>query len=329
MMGSRILRLIACGVFIFAHRMAWAGCSINGGAEPSTSLFTLPSLTIAADTPPGTVIHSQEISGASINVYCTGGGDIYTGYTVFTDSDARTDNPLNYVYQTNVPGIGFRLGWRKDGQPMDENSLVTPMHKGVSTTEKTTYIIQSNATAQIVVTGVVEPGIIDTNMLNADWLYNQTVVARVRFAPVVVNVTANTCSLVEKNITVPLKTITTSDIVQGYSDVVSDDSFRIQLTQCGAGIKVDYSFTSAGSTGVSGNSDILEIASGSGAAEGIGLQILDGNNNVLRFDNEYTAAPQTTDGQSVTIPLKARYAQTGAIKPGKVDAVATFSVYYR
>lgn len=118
-----------------------------------------------------------------------------------------------------------------------------------------------------------------------------------------------------------------SDIVDGYSDVVSDDRFKIQLVQCAAGIKVDYKFTTAGSTGVSGNNDILAIASGNGAAEGVGLQILDSNNNVLKFDNDYNAVAQTTDGQSVSIPLKARYVQTGTVKAGKVDSVATFDVF--
>lgn len=91
-----------------------------------------------------------------------------------------------------------------------------------------------------------------------------------------------------KNITVPLNDIGTDDFdVSNVSPVVSDDRFKIQIEKCSQDVKVDYRFTSSGSTGVTGN-NILNIESGSGMAEGVGLQILDSNNNVMVFDTDYT-----------------------------------------
>uniref|UniRef100_UPI000C9C76B5 fimbrial protein n=1 Tax=Escherichia coli TaxID=562 RepID=UPI000C9C76B5 len=81
-------------------------------------------------------------------------------------------------------------------------------------------------------------------------------------------------------------------------------------------------------TGVTGN-NILNIESGSGMAEGVGLQILDSNNNVMVFDTDYTPVQKTTLNQNVTIPLKARYIKMGSVKSGRVNSVATFEVYYR
>ncbi|MBE6431952.1 MAG: fimbrial protein, partial [Escherichia coli] len=83
-----------------------------------------------------------------------------------------------------------------------------------------------------------------------------------------------------------------------------------------------------GSTGITSN-NILNIESGSGMAEGVGLQILDSNNNVIAFDTEYTVIEKTTLNQNVNIPLKARYIKTGNVKSGLVNSVATFEVYYR
>lgn len=306
-----------------------AECHINDNEEPTTSLFTIPPLTINADAAPGTIISTQKVSGKEIKVHCTGGGAVYTGYSFLTDADERSDNPLSSVYQTNVPGVGIRIAWSKDSTTFNSNSWIKPIHRGSASLSSTTYPLMSYAEAQFVVTGIVESGVVNAEKLNADWMYDGTLTARIRYSPITINVTANTCNLVEKNITVPLNDITTSDIKNGFSEVVSDNRFKIQLERCAAGIKVDYRFTTAGSTGVSGNSDILAIASGNGAAEGVGLQILDSNNNVLKFDNDYNVAAQTTDGQSVGIPLKARYVQTGTVKAGKVDSVATFDVFYR
>ncbi len=318
---------LCCGL-LMCYQTASASCSISGGKEPSTATIAVPTLTVNRDAEPGTIISSQEALGESITVSCTGDGDIYTGYTVLTTSDARTDNPLAKVYQTSVPGIGVRVGWSKEGVAMTEASLVTPMHLGSSRTERADYPIHSRATAQFVVTGPVSSGNLDPGQLNADWLYAGLTVARVRFSPVAVNVQSNSCNLVESNILAPLSTIVASELANGVSRTVSDDSFKIQLNNCDAGIQVDYQFTTAGSTGVT-DGNILNIATGDSAASGVGIQILDSNDNVLQFDRNYTAVAQMTQDQSVTIPLKARYIRIGTVKGGQVDAVATFEVYYR
>ncbi|MBJ9268756.1 fimbrial protein [Citrobacter freundii] len=327
-MIKRWRSLAICSGLVLFYPTTSAACSIVGGEEPSTATITIPALTVNADTAPGTIIYSQESFGENITVSCNGDGDIYTGYTVLTDSDARSDNPLAKVYQTNVPGIGVRVGWSKDGLAMTEASLVTPMHIGGSRTQRSTYLIHSRATAQFVVTGQVSSGNLDSGQLNADWLYAGLTVARVRFSPVTVNVQSNSCNLVEKNVLAPLSTIVASELANGVSRTVSDDSFKIQLNNCSAGIQVDYQFTTAGSTGVT-DGNILNIATRDSAASGVGIQIMDSNDNVLQFDRNYTAVAQTTQDQSVTIPLKARYIKTGNVKAGQVDAVATFAVYYR
>ncbi|OPW99451.1 fimbrial protein [Citrobacter sp. A316] len=329
--GDLVYLIVLGALYWFASFSCYASaeCGFNSG-DISTTTFNIPTLMVNEDAQPGTILYSQTVIGSSMVIRCHGDGSIMQGYTVLTSSDARKDNPVANVYQTNVPGIGIEAEWaNQPSSSLGAGFAITPMHLGSSRTANTTYSLAIKTRVQIVVTGPVSSGVVDTSRLQADWIYDDLTIGQLRFSPITVNVTANTCNLVEKNITVPLKKIMVSDIVDGYSNVVSDDRFKIQLMQCAAGIKVDYKFTTAGSTGVSGNSDILAIASGNGAAEGVGLQILDSNNNVLKFDNEYNVVAQTTDGQSVSIPLKARYVQTGPVKAGKVDSVATFDVFYR
>jgi len=310
---------------------AFATCRIHDGKPPVRILFSPPALLVSGDTQPGTVIYSEHIYSESGRVDCDADGDIWQGFTRLTDADRRTDNPLHGVFQTTVPGIGFRAAWANNTTAkLEEGSLIAPWHMGVSKVKKQDayYSLAFNAVVQFVVTGPVGSGVIDTSQLEADWKYDNQVVAELRFNTVTAGVIPATCSLVENNITVPLQDIVASEFTNNVSRVVTDERFKIQIEKCDPNIKVDYAFTTAGSTGVT-EGNILTIASGDAAAQGVGIQILNSNNTVLQFDQEYTAVPQTSAGQSITIPLKARYIKTGTVKGGQVNAAATFEVYYR
>lgn len=310
----------------------FASCNISGnGGNPARVQFSVPALDVNSDAVPGTIIATVNANSPSISVSCTENGEIWQGYTVLTNGDMRTDNPLKDVFQTNVPGIGFRAAWANNtSAQLTAGYLMTPWHKGSSTVIKGYgYPITIHAAIQFIVTGPVGNGTIDTSKLVADWKYDNRVIGELRFSSVPVNIQPGTCDLIEKNITVPLNDIGTDDFdVNNVSPVVSDDRFKIQIEKCSQDVKVDYRFTSSGSTGVTGN-NILNIESGSGMAEGVGLQILDSNNNVMVFDTDYTPVQKTTLNQNVTIPLKARYIKIGSVKSGRVNSVATFEVYYR
>ena len=310
----------------------WASCRItSSGATPAVVTFTIPPIVVSSDAEPGTILYTERLNSAAIKVECSADGDIYQGYTILSDADLVTNSTLEKVYATNIPGIGFRAGWGNNaGSPLSSSSLIYPWHIGSSKVRSKDgyYPITLNAAVELVVTGSIKSGLLDTSKLVADWKYDDIVIGQLRFTSTSINVQANTCNLVEKNITVPLSPMTTSEFNSTFSDIVSDSRFQIQLDQCAANVQVDYKFTTAGSTGVS-NGHTLNIATGSGAAEGVGIQILDSNNNVLLFDKDYTAVAKTTENQVVSIPLKARYIKTGTIRGGDVNAVATFEVNYR
>ncbi|MEK0207753.1 fimbrial protein [Klebsiella michiganensis] len=334
MRNGKMLAFLAIAIFfnsVLWSQAARASCSFKEGTQPAQVTFTIPPLVVNADKQPGTILYTEQQTSNTVNVSCNAYGTIYQGYTALSDSDLVTGITLDKVYATNIPGIGVRAGWgNKTSTPL--NSPITPWHLGSSTVNKSdgTYNIVITAAIQIVVTGPVSSGILDTNKLVVDWKYDDLIVGQIRFNSTSVNVQANTCNLVEKNIVVPLDNIVTSEFRESnVSRVVSDDSFKIQLQGCAKDIEVDYKFTSVGSTGVSGASTILDIATGNGAAEGVGIQLLDFSGNILQFDKEYLAVANTTENQSITIPLKARYIKTGTLKAGEVNAVANFEIYYR
>lgn len=323
---SPLLLLLASAFFHSAH----ADCTFNGSSDVDAVVtFQLPPMIVVEpDTPVGTVIYDASVESKEVKVDCYGDAQVRRGYVYLTDTDARED-VMPGVYQTNVPGIGVRAAASSERFPgYNEEDIVRPMHYLGSIHGSSQSTSTFRAAAQLVVTGDIQEGDLDTSRLTSMDILGNAAIGEMRFSPASVHITTNTCNLVDRNIYVPLRTVNTQDFTGQYSDVLTDGSFKIVITDCAAGTKVDYQFTSAGSTGVT-NGNILGIASGDSAAEGVGIQILDQNNTVLQFDRNYTAITSTQDKVPVDIPLKARYIKTGEVKAGKVDSVATFEVFYR
>lgn len=306
----------------------WADCSFSNPDVDPTILFTMPAqMVVETDVAIGTIIYSGETVGASHGLNCSGNVQVREGYTALTDVDYS--GVLAGVYKTTVPGIGFRAA-RAENQTaaFTDNNIITPFHYIGTAGGWVSYDSTYHVGVELVVIGKVQSGTLDTSQFNADYQMGSLTAAKLRFAPTMVNVLANTCNLVSKDIAVLMETVTAGSLSQGYSPVLTNDSFKIEVANCAPGTHIDYQFTSAGSTGVSGG-NILNTAQGDGAASGVGIQILDKNNQVLSFDQQYTGI-ESASGEGVeAIPLKARYVKTGTVKGGLVEAVATFEVYYR
>lgn len=325
---SRLFMMLVLALMSVCFQQARADCSFTNPNANPTITFTMPAqIVIDSDAAVGTIVYSGETVGESHGLTCNTDVQVREGYTVLTDADYS--GVLSGVYKTTVPGIGFRAARaeNKTATFIDEN-LITPWHYIGMTGNWSSYDSTYHVGVQLVVIGTVQSGTLDTSKFNADYQMGSLTVAKLRFAPATVDVIANTCNLKSKNINVLLDTVTAGGLSQGYSSVLTDDSFKIEVANCTAGTHIDYKFTSAGSTGVT-DGTILNIARGEGAASGVGIQILDKDNHVLNFDQEYTGIESATGQGTEAIPLKARYAKTGTVKGGQVDAVATFEVYYR
>lgn len=319
------LALSSISVFF---QQARADCSFTNPNANPTITFTMPAqIVIDSDATVGSIVYFGETAGESHGLTCNTDVKVHEGYTILTD--ANYSGVLDGVYKTTVPGIGFRAARSENRTPTftDEN-LITPWHYLGMTGSWASYDSTYHVGVELVVIGTVQSGTLDTSQFNADYQMGSLTVAKLRFAPTTVDVIANTCNLNNKNINVLLDTVTPSSVSQGYSPILTDDSFKIEVANCTAGTHIDYKFTSAGSTGVT-DGNILNIAQGEGAASGVGIQILDKDNQVLNFDQEYTGIDSATGQGTETIPLKARYAKTGTVKGGQVAALATFEVYYR
>lgn len=304
---SPLLLLLASAFFHSAH----ADCTFNGSSDVDAVVtFQLPPMIVVEpDTPVGTVIYDASVESKEVKVDCYGDAQVRRGYVYLTDADARED-VMPGVYQTNVPGIGIRAAASSERFPVfNEEDIVRPMHYLGSIHGSSQSTSTFRAAAQLV-DGRYPGGDLDTSRLTSMDILGNAAIGEMRFSPASIHITTNTCNLVDRNIYVPLKTVNTQDFTGQYSDVLTDGSFKIEITDCAAGTKVDYQFTSAGSTGVT-NGNILGIASGDSAAGGIGIQILSQDNIVLQFDRNYTAITSTQDKVAVEIPSKPATSRRG------------------
>lgn len=325
---QRVRGIVALFVAALGMHSALAECHFTSPDANPIITLTLPSqIVVEPDAPVGTSLYVGSAVGESHHLDCTGSTQEREGYLYLTDNDSR--DVLLGVYQTSVPGIGIRVARSNQVVPaFSAENMVTPMHYVGIIRNQVTWDSQYNVKAQLVIIGKVESGTLDTSRLTADFLLDDLLAASLRFSPTHVRVLVNTCNLASKNINVPLNDISPSAFNGDYSAILTDDSFKIEVSGCTEGTQVDYKFTSSGSTGVT-DGNILNIEKNAQAASGVGIQILDSHNNVLNFDQQYTGLASVSDGQIAQIPLKARYVKTGAVRSGRVDAVATFEVYYR
>ncbi|KWE20254.1 adhesin [Burkholderia cepacia] len=124
----------------------------------------------------------------------------------------------------------------------------------------------------------------------------------------------------------------------GIGSTTPERDFSIQLNCTGgdAGTSTNAYVTLTDNSNSGNRSDLLSLTSDS-KASGVAVQILK-NGTPLRFGPDSSApsnpnqwkAGNIPQGQGgFTIPLTARYIQTGALKGGTANAVATFTMSYQ
>lgn len=113
----------------------------------------------------------------------------------------------------------------------------------------------------------------------------------------------------------------------GSGSTTATTRFDIQLKNCPD--TVTTASINFGGTPDSNNADVLALTSGTGAATGVGVQLLDSNSapiSLYTASKEYTLASGTTTND---LQFGARYIQTAAtVVAGQANAVSTFTVVY-
>lgn len=321
--------------------------------------LNIANLTVGRDVSNGTVLYRQTISGrGSYQVSCPTA-------TISTVEDKRwlpvTPRPLSSwnsepfpgkVYETGVSGIGVAIWWNGNAFPYSTNH----------TNGGGLWRIPSNFDISLIKIGNVSPGtILGSNLPTAqyDWVAGgggALTLGRFRFTGSI-RVVSQTCTT--PNVTVPLGEYKVSDF-GGAGRGTPYKSFFIELQNCPAFYGASASLINTDSatgwveTNRTINPNVLRFSltpvngvvdsqrgtiqlspgtPGAPAATGIGVQLIRTLGGFLQFNTDLVSGitPTATSGASYSIPMQARYVQTGTATPtpGPANASVMFTINYQ
>jgi major type 1 subunit fimbrin (pilin) len=360
--ASVFMRLVMCSMvwLLWLPGSARADVSCHSSALLAYTLNFPATVAVARDLPNGSALTTWVPMASVQNLYtCSVTNSWYAG-VVFDPagvvSTAVTSYTLSYngtpfwVYPTNVPGVGIALGGYiytngLQNGPFSMGGAGGPLRSlrnfnGPSVPDGGQLI------AALVKIGDITPGTVGGLISQAQSVHSLTSngtripdptagVVNISMTPVAITVL--TCETPDIN--VPMGTQMPSNFSGIGAASNKSSSFNVSLNNCPAGVAV--AGTQAGlihsiqykidpSDGqVSGFSNVA-VLSGSTKAGGIGIQLYDNTGAVFPLSTFKTLNGfDGTAAASYTIPMVARYFQTGSITPGPANATMTVTMSYQ
>ncbi|WP_261409798.1 fimbrial protein [Serratia quinivorans] len=314
---------------LWGNGQAFGYCYFTSTYTTLPMRLTLPAnLVIQRDTPLGVAVWTSGPSTSS------GGGTVIncTTGTAFIEATQYVTAPTlvsgyTDVYQSNIPGIGFRV--RNQGT----YSLWDSIPKSISYTPPATdsnwtytenkYIffkmelIYIGGTASGKLSFASPLASLTTGSVTAGQLYidGSSTVSKVA------------CSLSSTSINVPLGDVLISKFT-GVGVSTADKSFNLGLT-CDKEAKINVSLAGTQNTDTTEASVLALTSAGqTGTATGVGVQLLYGG-TPLKINNNLALKTSTAGGKE-TLPFTARYYQTKAtVGIGQANSSATLNITYQ
>lgn len=308
-----------------APASAWAGCFGTGLTSPEIGTIQLTgTVVVPRDVPVGTELarfrwtnpFPRDIQMAS----CEPGP-----YSVEMAVPVAPYTPATSgVYPTNVAGVGVQVtttGGRVF--PQIVNGDAGPVGAGLYNGGSGVYYIfvKTGPVAGGEVTGVDVPTVTQTYLPSAP-------IFRVSGAG---SITFTAASCVTPDVVVDLGHHLKNEFT-GAGHTTANVDFNLQLNSCPAGMtSIKYRIDPV--TTVQLPAQSVVALDGTSTASGVGVQLLTASGGAHPLgpgtDQVFTSYSPTTGG-SYTIPLKARYYQTGAsVTPGLANTTMMFTMTYQ
>jgi len=307
-LGQGMLLLL---FFLLVSPAAWAQmCSSTGNYPPGSRVSTaMPaSLIIRPNDPIGRVYFTLTANQPGFTYAdCGPGGrsNDTLGPTLL--------NPVGGYWPAGVAGLGWQL--QRNGRPFSarETRAIGPGRVSSSAASWSIALVRTAATVGSGrVRGPTLRGEFNTsgNTVAIYWQWDIT------GSP---PITVPTCSV--QGTTIALGNVSTNTMTAVGSTSPTSATSNLRLT-CSNNPAVDMRLTTAP---IGGTPNVLAISGGSGAASGIGVQLIY-NNAVLAYNTNYRVS--NAAGPSLQIPLAARYYRTGAMRPGTANGSAVVQLTY-
>lgn len=327
----RVAALLLGFLLITLAGRARADCYYGSGTAATIGFAPPATITVSSDTAVGTVLWtSAPIAPTNpLVLNCSG-----TNSSGIADSmgPAPTSGTL---FPTGIPWLSYQVLY-PDSSHILQSYPNEPVSGGTAITFSTGYALQ------LVVTGPVTNGGTLSGQLGVWQMIYSTcaqynnggncptplwVAAMHQLATFLtssVTFVLGTCKVAVDPTVVTLPTVYASAF-PGTGTTTGQTPFNVQLTCSG---KANLAITLAASNPQAGATGVIAPTSGSGYAQNIGVQLLDGSGNPVSFDTAISAG-QTTNG-AFNVPFYARYYQTApGATAGRVTATATYTLTYQ
>ena len=320
---------------------AWALTTCTGAAQAVT--VSMPeTISVPRDATVGTPL-SAWVTTPAVTNWWTCSSDVRERVGVgfdtslsgsgvnFTDSaSALTFN----VFDTGLPGVGIAIGFKSYfngcGWYFRWSTVVFGFISSSTCNSDNMYGNGGQLQARLVKTGPITAGTVSAVPIAKAQLYANGAYDTkwpVTFSTTATRVTVLSC--VTPDVQVPLGRHKVSELT-GTGTFTSSSAFKIALNSCPTGMNsVSYQIDALTTILIS-SASVVALDSRSSAA-GAGVQLLDGSGNVFPLGTpKVFSGDSSTTGGNLTIPLQARYYQTGSTVTGGIANTAmTFTMTYQ
>lgn len=319
-------------VFLFGlagfGREAHATCSFTAG-NTLISMVALPAqLVVPRNVSPGTVLwDSGWVQGGSgtASILCN------TWFYMKMQWSIPGLQPIsgqdNVYALPNLPGVGIRAAWfwGSTGAPTPWAWIGQPDSWTANTSQA--FILRSFLSVQLVAIGPVRNGTQVFPSPTISVWYDNLNAAQLLLTQTSVKTLSLACTT--PDVLVPMGKHMNSEMT-GPGTYTKSTAFSLALNDCPPGMdSIQYQLDPVTTVLDSGNSVVA--LDGSSTATGVGVQVLDDTGTMpLPLGSPVTFnGYDTHHGGSYTIPLKARYYQTGtSVGAGTANTSMTFTMTY-
>jgi type 1 fimbria pilin len=248
------------------------------------------------------------------------------------------------VYATNVPGLGVRFAFNAPACDAVNATLVNGLVKltcPISTPVDGPFVnLELTAVVSLVTTGTIAPGAASLLTIPEVTMFYQHSTSgdyKHQYGAVYTGaangtLSTATCSVQTDGPLIPLSPVTVRELSSGLGTTAKPEPFELRFA-CASGATVSIVITDA--VEPSNRSNTLTLTPDS-TARGVGVQVLKDNGTPVAFGPDAAGpgvANQWLIGASpnglLVLPLSAQYIRTGNVVPGKIRALATFTMSYQ
>lgn len=314
--------LLTTGCLLLALLLAafsvQASCGFASGVSSEVpGYLSFGNVAVQRDVPVGSVIATATTGAYNGGNNIAGCSEAWT-YRWELSKWGTLSSLGSNIYNTNLSGVGIRLTNTASGKmlPYDQSTGANVY----------IFIGGNGIKAELIKTGEITSGTLDTGMLARASVANQFYLANVTLNGTN-TITSESCSVTTNPVNVPLGDHDKSEF-SGPGSATAWQTFNINLSCIqGARINVRIDATADSDAGVPG---VIKLDSDPVNASGVGVQLwyrYEDSPVQLGQERYYYTSPS---GGNEYVQLQARYYQTTqSITAGKANATATFTLTYK